>query len=180
MLKLYWSNLQKRKIEELKIRIKMLGGQINEGDEDKGEMEEDVKARLADPLKDFPDDIKYLNERQCKAKIGITNRFGGRMAEEKRWDERRMRACLGKLGPVARRCAMNDVLWGRFLKYGDSLTLDDVKRMVFFDIKRRELYPPDYRGTGEEPPPEEYLAALRAQGRLDAIYSELDRLSSKA
>lgn len=154
-----------------------MGGDVDEhADKDIAAAKKDAEERLKNPLKDFPYDIEYLSAHACRQKIEISQRFKGRMAKNKVWDNFRMGACLGKHGIVAKRCSMNDVLWGRYLKYGDKLTLEDIKRMILFDAKRRELYPPDYRGDGEEPPPVEYLEQLKREGRLDKIYNELDEI----
>jgi len=71
---------------------------------------------------------------------------------------------------------MNDTLWSRYIRHGDKLTLEDIKRMILFDVKRRELYPPDYKGEGNEAPPSEYLKELKSKGKLEEIYGDLDRL----
>lgn len=174
--------MQKRKLEELKMQIRLAGG-----DPDKGNHEDiadnkkrEAEERLKDPLKDFPNDIRYLTPEMCQNKIDISNRYTGRIAKEKVWDKFRAEACLGKHGIVAKRCSMNDVLWSRFAEHGDKFTLDDIKKMILFDAKRRELYPPDYKGDGTEPPPQEYLDKLRKDGKLETIYAELNNLSKKA
>ena len=156
----------------------MLGGSVDdeESDEERVGKEKETVDKLANPLKDFPDDINYLTKKQCLDKVDVSNRFGEKIQKEKRWDQRRMEACLGKHGPVAKRCSMNDVLWGRFLEYGEKLSLSDIKKMVMFDMKRRELYPPDYKGTGEGTPPVEYLKQLKKDGKLEKIYQELNEI----
>lgn len=154
----------------------MLGGHVEDSEEERVGKEKKALDMVKNPLNGFPNDIKYFNKKQCLDKIDISNRFGDKIREEKRWNQFRMESCLGKHGPVAKRCSMNDVLWGRFLKYGDKLSLDDIKKMIMFDMKRRELYPSDYKGTGKEPPPVEYLKQLKKKGKLDKIYKELNAL----
>ena len=174
---MYWGYLQERKIEEVKNQIRMLGGNVDDENETVSEEEKAMK-NLDNPLKGFPNDIEYFSKKKCLDKIDISNHFGDKIVPEKRWDQFRMEACLGQHGLVAKRCSMNDVLWERYIKYGDKLTLNDIKKMVMFDIKRRELYPPDYKGTGEEPPPADYLKKLKKEGRLDTIYKELNSIGS--
>ena len=171
--------MQRRKLEELKMQIRLAGGNPDNDDIDinKESGKKEAEERLKNPLKDFPDDIRYLTPDMCGNKIDISNKYHDKMAKEKIWDRLRADACLGKHGVVAKRCSMNDVLWSRYVEHGDKLTLDDIKRMILFDAKRRELYPPDYKGSGAEPPPEDYLDKLKADGKLEAIYSELDNIA---
>ena len=176
MLKLYWKYLQKRKLEELKMQIRLAGGTVPD-DEPSKDARKKAEERLQNPLKDFPCDIKYLSPDMCRHKVDISRKYYGKISKEKVWDDFRTMACLGKHSLVAKRCSMNDTLWSRYLKHGDALTLDDVKRMILFDAKRRELYPPDYRGTGEEPPPVEYLEKLKSDGRLEPIHNELNEIA---
>jgi len=160
------------------MQIRLAGGTVPEDTEaELKSAEEEAMERLKNPLKDFPNDIKYFSANECISKIEIGGRFKGKIAKEKIWDKKRMNACLGKHGIVAKRCSMNDTLWARYTKHGDSLTLDIIKQMMKFDAKRRELYPPNYKGTGEEQPPAEYLEELKSSGKLDTIYKEMNELS---
>jgi len=160
------------------MQIRLAGGTVPEDDETElKSAEKEAMERLENPLKDFPNDINYFSMNECISKIGISGRFQGKIAKDKIWDKKRMDACLGKHGVAAKRCSMNDVLWSRYVKHGDSLTLDIIKQMMLFDAKRRELYPPNYKGSGEEQPPAEYLEELKAAGKLDAIYNEMNELS---
>ena len=131
---------------------------------------------LEDPLYGFPNDIEYFTRKQIGDKIGITKRFGNRMAPERRWDEVRARACIGRMGAAARRCSMNDKLWSiwnRSRAKGVTLTLETVKKMIRIDIKRSKLYPPGWTDDSVSPP-EWYLDELRKKGMLDGILSAID------
>lgn len=161
----------------MKTKIRLAGGTVPGDEADPNVARKEAEERLQNPLKDFPYDINYLTPALCKNKIEISGRYKGRIAKEKIWDKFRADACLGKHSIVAKRCSMNDVLWDRYTKYRDVLTLNDIKRMILFDAKRRELYPFDYKGTGEEPPSVEYLEKLKSDGSLERIYSELDRIA---
>jgi hypothetical protein len=140
----------------------------------------EAEERLNNPLKNFPNDIKYFSPDMCGNKIAISNKYHGKIVKEKLWDKFRADACLGKYSDVAKRCSMNDVLWGRYVEHGDILTLNDIKQMILFDMKRKELYPPDYKGDGSESPPVEYLEKLKADGKLDKIQNELDVIARKS
>ena len=160
------------------MRIRLAGGTVPDDDEtERKDARKNAEERLQDPLKGFPYDIEYLSPNLCRHKVDISRKYHGKISKEKVWDEFRTAACLGKHSLVARRCSMNDTLWSRYLKYGNILTLDDVKRMILFDAKRRELYPPDYKGMGVEAPPVEYLDELKAKGRLKTIYNELGEIA---
>lgn len=174
---MYWKYLQKRKLSELKMQIRIAGGTLPEDNNDLCSSEKEALERVKNPLKDFPYDIKYLSQSECKSKVEISARFEGKIPKEKIWDKFRGDSCLGKHGIVAKRCSMNDVLWERYVKHGDALTLEEIKRMIRFDVKRRELYPPEYKGVGDEQPPAEYLDKLRKDGKLEAIYNELDTIA---
>ena len=172
---MYWKYLQERKLEELKRQIRLLGGKVDEKTLEQKEME--AKNRLIDPLFNFPNDVDYLDERQCRQKIGVSGKFGAKWPKQKLWNEYRMRACLGEYGVVAKRASMNDVLWEMWLmafEKGEELTLDDLKERIKYDLARRKLYPDDYMGDGSEPPPVEYLEKLRARGELAKIYAEME------
>lgn len=157
----------------------MLGGSVDDKtDQEIIDEESKTKEMLKHPLAGFPDDIRYFTKKQCRDKITITKRFKGRIAKESRWDEYRMEACLGEHSLVAKRCSMNDVLWGRLMAHS-GLLLEDIKKMVMFDIKRKELYPPGYKGVGREPPPVEYLKQLKSEGKLDEINKELNEIMRK-
>lgn len=159
------------------MQIRLAGGTVPDDETDPESAEKDAMERLENPFKDFPNDIRYFSASECQSKVEISAAFKGKIAKDKIWDRKRMDACLGKHGVVAKRCSMNDVLWSRYIEHGDAITLDAILNMMKLDAKRRELYPPDYKGTGEEQPPEEYLKELKAAGKLDKIYSELSQLA---
>lgn len=176
LLKLYWKYLQERKVEEIKQQIRMLGGKV-EDEKTLKNKKEMAERKVKDPLADFPNDIEYLTESQCKEKVNISQRFGKKWPHEKIWDTYRMQACSGRFGLVARRASMNDTLWGMWMKavsLGKGLTLDDLKKRIKFDYARSKLYPPDYSGDGSDPPPQEYLEKLKARGELAKIYAEME------
>jgi len=113
------------------------------------------------------------------AKISVSRRFGSKLAPEKRWDKERGDACLGRYGAVAKRCSMNDKLWGIYQKAkrkGIALTLEEVKKMILLDIKRSKLYPPGWRDDTVSPP-EWYLEELRKKGLLEKILKEIDEVA---
>lgn len=138
--------------------------------------------KLQSPLDDFPNDITYLNEEDCEVKIRLTNDPKLPLPFEQKWDKYRKLCCIGKYGDAARRCSMNDTLWGRYLKAmeaGRPLTLPVIKSMVEFDMARRELYPKDYTGNPDGNPPVEYIEKLKATGEYTEIIRKLDSISRK-
>lgn len=131
-----------------------------------------------DPLYGFPNDIEYFTKDQIQAKIAVSRRFWNKLAPEKRWDRERGEACLGRYGIVAKRCSMNDKLWGIYQKAkqkGVTLTLNEIKKMIMLDIKRSKLYPPGWTDDTVSPP-EWYLDELRKKGLLDKILREIDEV----
>lgn len=171
--------MQKRKVQELKIQASLLGVEFSDKDATKKKKEE-VEATIEDPLRNFPNDVVYRDAKDCDAKIRLSQRLDRPI--ECQWDIYRKECCLGQYGIVARRCSVNDVLWGRYLKIKETenvLTLNQVRAMVEFDIIRRQLYPPDYNGKGEESPPEEYIAELKKTGKYIEILQKLDDTTAK-
>jgi hypothetical protein len=182
MVLLYWERMQKRKLREIRLQAALLGAKVDIRDEEDEARGYDYALRKQeDPLFDFPYDLVYFTPAQCDGKIAVTRAFGLKIPPEKRWDEQRKTACLGKLGIVARRCSMNDRLWSVWREARESgarLSLDKVKRMVRLDLKRSELYPPGWRDDSV-PPPQWYLERLEREGKLDRIMRELDELSGE-
>jgi hypothetical protein len=180
MMMLYWTKLQERKLDELKMKAALAGVDPRTLDDPEDKREE-VEAQIADPLKGFPNDIDYLDEKSCNVKVQLSERSKS-LSIEKRWDEYRKRCCLGKLGPAAKRCSMNDVLW---MRYAESVaknapfTLEQVRANIEFDVARKELYPPDYKGTGAEPPPQDHINRLQSEGRYLEIIQKLDEISRR-
>ena len=171
--------MQERKLQEIKMQAAFAGVNL---DDKKPKNKKDAEDRLKSPLKNFPDDIEYLSANDCDVKIRITNDPKLPLAMEQKWDSYRKDCCTGKYGRAPKRCSMNDVLWGRYLKSveaGKPLIIDIIKIMVEFDMVRRELYPKDYKGHPEEPPPEEYLKELKSSGKYIGILQKLDNLSKR-
>lgn len=175
---MYWANLQKRKIQEFRIQAALQGIKIPDGDE-AAKKRKAIEENVSDPLKSFPNDVVYLTARDCDSKIRLSQKLKNR-PQESQWDEYRKECCIGNYGVVARRCSINDTLWGRYLQIREAdgeLKLSQVKAMVEFDIARRQLYPVDYKGTGNESPPAAHVAALKKSGEYTKILQKLDGIS---
>ena len=137
-VKLYWFYMHKRKLKELE-RKAMLWGYDPKKKERGLRQKQMAEKWQEDPLFGFPNDIEYLTKPDIEAKMGASRRFWDRMKPEARWDRERGEACIGRFGLVARRCSMNDKLWGIYQKAKDRrvlLSLDDVRKMILIDIKR--------------------------------------------
>lgn len=150
--------------------------------EEKEKKAQQAREKLVDPLSKFPDDVEYFDKKGCQGKEQISARTGDRLPLEQQWAEYRTECCLGKYGKAARRCSVNHVLWGRYLESvqrGHPLPLDVVKAMVEFDLVRKKLYPPDYRGDGVESPPPEYLAQLQKSGVYSDIMGQLTEITRR-
>ena len=175
-IRLYWFFLNKRKFKEIERQAMMMWG-YDPGKRTQSRKQRDLAAKwIEDPLFGFPNDIIYFDRGQIDAKLSVSRRFWDKFREEARWDRLRAEACLGRQGIVARRCSMNDKLWGIYGKAKQrhvTLTLDDIKRMILIDIKRSKLYPPGWTDDSVDPP-EWYLEQLREQGLLDKILKEID------
>lgn len=133
----------------------------------------------SDPLYGFPDDIIYFDRQQIEQKIAVSVKFGSKMLPEAKWDKQRGYACNGHYGTVARRCSMNDRLWGIYQEARRKtvmLTLEQIKRMILIDIKRSKLYPPGWTDATANPPGW-YLDKLRNEGSLDRILKEIDEIA---
>ena len=129
------------------------------------------------PSLPFPEGYHLFYEAANSAKMAFCHRFWNKIKPETRWDQERGGACLGKYGVVARRCSMNDKLWGIYQdskKRGISLTLDQIKKMITIDIKRSKLYPPGWTDDTANPP-DWYLDKLRTEGRLDQIFADIEQ-----
>lgn len=172
--------MQKRKVQELKIQASLFGVEFPDEDaaaRKKKAVEENVK----DPLKDFPNDVVYCSAKDCDTKIRLSKKLKKRPLECQ-WDNYRKECCLGNYGIIARRCSINDVLWGRYLQIkeaGATLSLDQVKAMVEFDIVRRQLYPANYKGTGSDSPPKDYIEKLKKSGEYMTILQQLDDITRR-
>ncbi len=172
--------MQKRQLKELKVQASLVGI-IVEDEDASAKKRKAVEDRIKNPLKDFPNDVVYFNARDCDSKIRLSQKLKKRPIESQ-WDEYRKECCLGNYGIIARRCSVNDVLWGRYLKIkeaGAVPTLDQVKAMVEFDIVRRKLYPANYKGTGSESPPKDYIRELQKSGEYTKILQRLDGITTR-
>lgn len=152
------------------------------GWENKEEKKKQAQAKIDDPLLGFPDDVDYLNESECKAKEQISARTGNVLSLEQRWTEYRSECCLGKHGKAAMRCSVNHALWGRYLEsvqQGHPLPLNVVRAMVEFDLVRRKLYPPDYKGDGSESPSAEYTMQLQKDRTYSEIMGQLTEITRR-
>jgi len=158
------------------------GVDLGKTEKDKNKKLEEAKAKLKDPLKDFPNDVTYLDAKACGVKIRLTNNPKLQLPFEQKWDEYRKECCIGRYGLEARRCSMNNTLWGRYLKSIESnkpLNLPVIKAMIEFDMIRRELYPPDYKGDENVTPPEDYIRKLKTSGEYTNILQRLDAVTKK-
>ena len=172
--------MQKRKLREFKVQAS-LAGIVFEGEDDSAKKRKAVEDSIKDPLKDFPNDVIYFSARDCDSKIRLSQKLKKRPIESQ-WNEYRKECCLGNYDIVARRCSVNDVLWGRYLEIKKAVavfTIDQVKAMVEFDIVRRELYPANYKGTGSEPPPKDYVKELQKSGEYTKILQRLDGITKR-
>jgi len=171
-------------LQELKTQAAFAGINLDE-DKSEGDPEEKLnraKDKLKDPLRDFPNDIDYLNAADCEVKIRLTNNPKLKLPFKQKWDTYRKDCCLGKYGNVAKRCSMNNTLWGRYLtsaEAGRPLPLDAVKAMVEFDAIRRELYPKDYKGHPDADPPKVYIEELKRSGKYTDILQRLNTLTQR-
>lgn len=180
LLKLFWANLQKRKVQEFKIQAALQGIKLPDKDE-AAEKRKAIEENIKDPLRSFPNDVTYITAQDCDSKIRLSQKVKTR-PQESQWDKYRKECCLGNYGVVALRCSINDVLWGRYLQIkeaGAELRLDQVKAMVEFDIVRRQLYPVGYKGTGNESPPTAHIETLKKTGEYTKILQKLDAISAR-
>jgi hypothetical protein len=178
-IRLYWFYLNRRKFKELERQAIVLWGYDPRKKKRQQKRKELAEKWQEDPLYGFPYDIEYLSKEQIMAKIAVSRRFWNKIAPEKRWDKERGEACLGRYGIVAKRCSMNDKLWGIYQKAkqrGVSLSLEEVRKMILLDIKRSKLYPPGWQDDTVDPP-EWYLEELREKGLLEKILKEIDEVA---
>lgn len=101
---------------------------------------EEVEQRIEDPLHNFPYDVKYFTEAQIiklkEAAEMQSKYFKKPLPEHRMWTPERIQACRGQFGIAARRCSVNDSLWGRYLEYkkrGIVMTLDLLRSIVRMD-----------------------------------------------
>lgn len=118
--------------------------------------EKEAAELIANPLRDFPHDVKYLtpkdvNNKKKHSEMMLARRHPDSIPQEVKdaaWDETRVAAANGKHGIVAKRAAQNDILWLWFKSMqeaGVTVTLELLKQRVQIDVTRSMLYPrPDY------------------------------------
>ena len=177
-IRLYWYYLNKRKFKDLERQAVVMWGYDPKKKKQSQRQREMAEKWQEDPLYGFPNDILYLSRQEIEQKMAVSRRFGGKMKSEARWDRERGDACIGRYGMVARRCSMNDKLWGIYQKSKRRnvlLSLDDIKKMILIDIKRSKLYPPGWTDDSVSPP-DWYLDELRGKGLLDQILNEVDEV----
>lgn len=128
-----------------------------------------IEAKKKDILYDFPYDVQYPSGRQISDNIKYWKDYSGEETGAK-WDMERANAARGNLGIIARRCAVNDLLWREFKEnmYTDQGTL---KSRIKLDHIRKALYPPAFplAKICIEPPPIEYWIELNKTDKL-SIY----------
>jgi hypothetical protein len=177
-VRFYWYYLNKRKFKELERQAIVMWGYDPKKKERSEKQRELAEKWQVDPLFGFPNDIVYFTREQIEAKISVSRRFCERMKPETQWNKERGGACLGRYGPVARRCSMNDKLWGIYQKARQknvSLTLEGIKKMILVDIKRSKLYPTGWSDDSVSPP-DWYLDELRSKGMFEQILKEIDEV----
>jgi hypothetical protein len=179
-VRLYWHYLNRRKIKDLERQAMVMWGYDPEKKRHSRKQRDMAEKWQEDPLYGFPNDITYFTRQQISQKMAVSRRFGNKLRPETKWDEDRGKACIGRYGIVARRCSMNDKLWGIYSQAKARniiLTLNDIKRMIAIDIKRSRLYPPGWTDDSVSPP-EWHLDKLRKEGKLDQILKEIEEAGS--
>lgn len=121
--------------------------------------EKEAAALLAQPLRDFPFDIRYLTDRDIAGNrrkydmilLKAKNRPESIAQEvlDAGWTDARANAARGRDGAVARRAAQNDILWLFYKEmtdlHGVEVSMAMLKERVDLDVLRSALYPrPDY------------------------------------
>lgn len=123
--------------------------QTGEWPKKKGQLKEDAIRKSENPYGDFPYDVKFPSSQQIRSRADAENTLnsmreakGAKVPEHFKWGTHRIEAANGKLGVVARRAALNDILWGRFTeweKQGITVTAELLKKQVEFEEALREL-----------------------------------------
>lgn len=186
MTRLLWYRARLLAIYELRLKWIILE-QTGEWP-DKG-FSEDRRGRAeappSDPFALFPDDVDYFSEHQCREqqvywakKLAIWKSKGNADqitdCERRQWPEERVQACIGKDQP-ARRCSMNDSLWGKWCDSYGTLTLEDVKKLLKRDLIRHVLYRP---GDDPESDPDPAYVQTLPRDLVDRVTRELEELDA--
>ena len=124
--------------------------QTGEWPKKKGKTKEETLKRIRDPHGEFPYDIKFPSNIKVNNMADLANTSakmqedkGKKVPEHFKWNSTRINAAKGALGDVARRAALNDILWGRYIswsKQGIDVTADLLKSQVEFEVALRELH----------------------------------------
>ena len=123
--------------------------QTGEWPKKKGKLKEETLKRISNPHGEFPYDIKFPNDIKLNGIADLANttaemqeKKGKKVPEHFKWNKHRISAARGAHGDVARRAAMNDILWGRYTewsKQGIDVTAELLKSQVEFEEALREL-----------------------------------------
>lgn len=116
--------------------------------------EDEARELLANPLRDFPFDIRPLTQKDVDHKKAHHAVLVARAAKDRasvdpvelaaEWDARRLAAVRRERGDVEWRAAQNDVLWLWFLgitEKGGKVTMAALKQRVELDVTRSKLWP---------------------------------------
>lgn len=131
-----------------------------------------VEAKKKDILYDFPYDIAYPTEKVIRANIKYWKEYEGEPTIDM-WDAERADAARGSFGVIARRCAINNLLWVEY-KQGNFKDQQSLKNRVKLDHVRVALYPAG-AAVCVEPPSIEYWATLKENKSLHRYIKELDK-----
>lgn len=98
-------------------------------------------ANLQTPLgaEHFPNDIKYFNDGKIENLLYYWRKIKPNEGNKwRRWDDRRASAARGKLGDVARRCSMNNVLWKAWVLADGKMNMNQA-RAIFLKIRDADI-----------------------------------------
>jgi hypothetical protein len=189
--------MMKLDLADLRLQSKLHGFKI-EGDEDRVE-EREAKELIADPLKDFPNDLDadldatYTSNKVKEWKQYCSIKKGEITASELEyfWTEEREKAYWGE-DKLARRCSINGKLWVLYthLKSVGKHTVANLKSLVEEDITFSKFYPSfedmEHYNEGREerlkvPDPreglilDEHVIHMAGTGQLKELLSKLSQ-----